>query len=201
MNILAIETATDWCGVGFIQNKVCIAKIEKRIPKQHAELLPVFYQSLKKKINLNEIKINAVAISIGPGSFTGLRVGLGFSKGLAYAKDLPIIPVSTLHSLAINCDLEEEISILLYSHRDIVYEQSFKKDKATSSVKAVQWKNINHSKKIFHYGCQKLINNEKYKTVSPSVENIGQLATKYYKNWIINKPYDLVPNYVSPFGL
>lgn len=201
MNIIAIETATDICGIALIKNGTCLEKIEKQIPKKHAEQLPLFYETLISTSVYNKLKINAVAVSIGPGSFTGLRVGLGFAKGLAYAKALPIIPVPTLHALAKSSEFINEFSVLLYSHRDIVYIQDFKENKTFAEPKATQWENIDHSKHIFHYGCEKLIKKEKYQILIPSAQKVGELAAKNYEEWIVEKPYDLVPNYISPFEL
>ena len=107
MNIIAIETATDICGIALIENGTCVKKIEKQIPRKHAEQLPLFYETLINSSIYNKLTIDAVAVSIGPGSFTGLRVGLGFAKGLAYAKDLPIIPVPTLYALAMSSKFNE----------------------------------------------------------------------------------------------
>jgi len=126
LNILAIETSTDWCGIAFIQNEKCQYKIEKRIPREHAEKLPEFYNSLRDKTGLDEINLDAIAVAIGPGSFTGLRVGLGFAKGIAFAKGLPIVPVPTLQIMAANSGLTSEVfTILLYSHGNIVFYQQF----------------------------------------------------------------------------
>lgn len=201
MNIIAIETATDICGIALVQDGKCLEKIEEEIPKKHAEQLPVFYETLMNFSNYNKLKVNAIAVSIGPGSFTGLRVGLGYAKGLAYAKSVPIIPVPTLYAIGANSKVNGEFSVLLYSHRDIVYSQDFKKNRAFNEPRAIQWEKIDHSKQIFHYGCEKLIKEENYQIITPSAQKVGELATKNYNDWMIAKPYDLVPNYISPFEL
>ena len=201
MNIIAIETATDICGIALVQNGKCIEKIEEQIPKKHAEQLPVFYETLMNLSNYNKLKVNAIALSIGPGSFTGLRVGLGFAKGLAYAKSVPIIPVPTLYAIGINSKLIGEYSVLLYSHRDIVYSQDFKNNRAFNEPRAIQWEKIDHSKQIFHYGCEKLIKKENYQILIPSAQKVGELAAKHYEAWLVKDFYDLVPNYISPFEL
>ena len=201
MNIIAIETATDICGIALIQDGECLEKVEEQIPKKHAEQLPVFYEALMNFSNYKKLKVNAIAVSIGPGSFTGLRVGLGYAKGLAFAKSVPIIPVPTLYAIGANSKVNGEYSVLLYSHRDIVYSQDFKKNRALCEPKAIQWEKIDHSKQIFHYGCEKLIKEEKHQVITPSAKKVGELAAKNYENWIIDKPYDLVPNYISPFEI
>ncbi|MBT7525656.1 MAG: hypothetical protein HN653_08300, partial [Candidatus Marinimicrobia bacterium] len=54
---------------------------------------------------------------------------------------------------------------------------------------------------IFHYGCEKLFIKEKYRKLIPSAQAVGELAYTNHKEWIVNKPYDLVPNYISPFEI
>ena len=206
MNILAIETSTDWCGIAFIQNEKCQYKIEKRIPREHAERLPEFYNSLRDKTGLDEINLDAIAVSIGPGSFTGLRVGLGFAKGIAFAKGLPIVPVPTLQIMAANSGLTSEaFTILLYSHGNIVFYQQFSVSQLNLGVvceaRAGIWDDIDHSGEAGQYGCEKLLGDSSISSVQPTAEMTGILAEKNYNCWVKKTPYDLVPNYIASFTL
>jgi len=202
VNILAIETSTDWCGVALIQGEKCVHKVEKQIPRKHAEKLPMFYNHLRDKTQLDKINLDGIAVSIGPGSFTGLRVGLGFTKGLAFAKSLPIIPVPTLRVMAANTGLgEDEFTIMMYSHRDVVYHQQFSESRPISEEKADTWDSIDRVGVAFQYGCEKLMKSENYVSVHPTAKMTGLLAEKHYKEWVLENPYDLVPNYISPFVL
>ena len=98
--ILAIETATDVCGVALVHEGRVIAErstVEKKI---HSEkLLPMIVEVLRSA-SMSLSRLDAVAVSIGPGSFTGLRIGLSTAKGLAVARSLPIVPVPTLDAMA-----------------------------------------------------------------------------------------------------
>ncbi len=202
MNILAIETSTDWCGIALIQDEKCVHKIEEQIPRKHAEQLPLFYESLRDNTKLDKITLDGIAVSIGPGSFTGLRVGLGFGKGLAFAQDLPIIPVPTLLVMAANGGLKtDKFSVLMYSHRDIVYSQEFSDLKPVGQEKVDTWDSFDHTEAAIHYGCEKLMQDNHYLSVPPTAEMTGLLAEKHYADWIQENPYDLVPNYISPFEL
>ena len=102
MNILSIETATDWCGIALFIDGECKEKIQKKIPKKHSEKLPIFYSEVILNSRFDDNELDAIAVSIGPGSFTGLRIGLGFAKGLAFSKSIPIIPVPTLDIIAMS---------------------------------------------------------------------------------------------------
>ncbi len=99
--ILALETSTDLCSVAVIANGKTKSKIKNNIKNLHAEKLISLIDQTIKNINTNLKSIDAIAISIGPGSFTGLRVGLSVAKGLCYAVEKPLIVVPTLDALAL----------------------------------------------------------------------------------------------------
>ncbi len=97
--ILAIETATPICGAALIENQKIVASRSINEKNVHSEKLLVFIDELFHEAKTTLQKIDAIAISIGPGSFTGLRIGLSIAKGLGYAQSKPIITVPTLDSL------------------------------------------------------------------------------------------------------
>jgi tRNA threonylcarbamoyladenosine biosynthesis protein TsaB len=214
MKLLALETSTDICSIAFIDEGKTISLVEEIIPRKHAEQLPVYFQKLNE-INEHFIQdISAIAVSIGPGSFTGLRIGLSYAKGLAYSRNLPIIPVPTLMSLVEGrSGLQSSIRVLLYSHGDTYFEQKFvagvTAEFKTSEISVRSWNEsidyIGLEDIIIEWGCSdylsKLNLENKIISMQPSARWIGRLANKYYKNWMIDEPYSLVPTYVSPFKL
>jgi tRNA threonylcarbamoyladenosine biosynthesis protein TsaB len=208
MKILAIETATEICGVSYIEDDNVIATVEENTPRKHAKSLPLFYEKLVVNTGLKLSDLDGIAISIGPGSFTGLRIGLSYSKGLAFGQGLPLIPVPTLQALM---DSGGEYPgaglVLLYSHRDIVYAQKFSCENGSvpqNDPSPYQWKDIEQYVKkmdhVVHWGCNQFIDGFKHvQEGNPSAEIISMLAHQHFDEWVINKPYDLVPNYISPF--
>ena len=98
--ILNIETATQVCSVSLAKNGKLLALKELNEKNIHAEILTVFIQELLKETELNLSDIDAVAISKGPGSYTGLRIGLSTAKGLCFSLDIPLISVSSLQAMA-----------------------------------------------------------------------------------------------------
>lgn len=105
MKILGIETATSICAAAVVENGRLLSEKYLTEPHIHSEKLVAIIDQA-----LNSIKdFNAVAVSIGPGSFTGLRIGLSVAKGLAYASARPIVAVSTLKALAFNLIIHEKI--------------------------------------------------------------------------------------------
>ncbi len=98
--ILSIETATELCGVALVDNQRCLGErivVEKNI---HSERLMVLVDEVLREAGVPVASLDGVAVSIGPGSFTGLRIGLSAAKGLAYARSLPILAVPTLDAIA-----------------------------------------------------------------------------------------------------
>ena len=99
--ILNIETATKSCSVALAKDGRLLDCIEEVSEKySHAEQLTVFIQDILAKHQFSTKDLDAVAISSGPGSYTGLRIGLSTAKGLCYALDIPLISVSTLEAMA-----------------------------------------------------------------------------------------------------
>ena len=202
MNLLAIDTTTDWCGISFFYEDQCKILIEKSIPKKHSEQLPIFYEEIQKTPMFSQGIIDAIAISIGPGSFTGLRIGLGFAKGLAYALNIPLVPVPTLEVIANDPIIKfDDYFVYLYSHRDIVYFQKFINRKPVNDPKASPWKELGHSQNAVQYGCDNLSNSKNYPSIHPSAAMVGELAIKNYEIWRSNEPYTLASNYISPFEI
>lgn len=99
--ILNIETSGKICSVAVTKDGVCEFQLEDREGMKHAERLAPFVEQCMQEIKRKEWELDAVAVSIGPGSYTGLRIGLSLAKGLALSLDLPLIGVSTLKILAV----------------------------------------------------------------------------------------------------
>lgn len=98
--ILNIETSTSVCSVALTAEGMILTHYEDFEGRNHAALLSGYIKSCLDFLADKELKLDAVAVSIGPGSYTGLRIGLSEAKGLAYALDIPLIGVSTLKLMA-----------------------------------------------------------------------------------------------------
>ena len=99
--ILHIETATYTCSVALSIGEELISIRESHIDKSHASLLTVFIEDLFRETGIPAAKLDAISISMGPGSYTGLRIGVSVAKGLAYSLGIPILAVSTLKAMAL----------------------------------------------------------------------------------------------------
>lgn len=98
--ILSLETSTTVCSVALAQAGKLIGMSELRLEKSHSSHITVLIQQLLENTGFTEKDLSAVAVSGGPGSYTGLRIGTSTAKGLCYALNIPLIAVSTLHALA-----------------------------------------------------------------------------------------------------
>ena len=99
--ILNIETSTKNCSVSLAYNgKTLLCKELSDQGYSHAEKLHLFIQELCEETKVSLSKLNAVAVSMGPGSYTGLRIGVSAAKGFCYAMDIPLIAIDTLTILA-----------------------------------------------------------------------------------------------------
>ena len=102
--ILSLETATKTCSVAIAQNEKLIGVKEITTDKfSHAEKLNLYIEELLQLHDLEMSQLDAVAVSAGPGSYTGLRIGTSTAKGICYAMDLPLISINSLQSLAALC--------------------------------------------------------------------------------------------------
>ena len=98
--LLSIETATHVCSVALTSGGRLLALRETNEKNAHSKLLAVYVDEVLKEAGVKPSQLAGVAVSEGPGSYTGLRIGVSAAKGLCYAASVPLIPVGTLHSLA-----------------------------------------------------------------------------------------------------
>ncbi len=99
--IIAIETSGKYCSVALIHEGLAEFSREDELEMNHARAIGPFVDECVKEARRREWKIDAVAVSMGPGSYTGLRIGLSMAKGLCFSLNVPLIGVSTLKLIAV----------------------------------------------------------------------------------------------------
>ena len=97
--LILIETSTALCSVALAENGSIISYRESSAPKAHASLTAVFIDEMLKEQGLSIADCDAVCVSMGPGSYTGLRVGVSTAKGLCFGSGKPLLAVGTLNTL------------------------------------------------------------------------------------------------------
>lgn len=100
--ILNIETSTQVCSVALTSEGQILEHHENYDGQTHATLLSAYVKDALDYVHTRELKLDAIAVSLGPGSYTGLRIGLSEAKGLAFGFDIPLIGVNTLQLLVVS---------------------------------------------------------------------------------------------------
>jgi tRNA threonylcarbamoyladenosine biosynthesis protein TsaB len=98
-SLLFLETATEVCSVALSKGEEIVASVCSNIGNSHTEHLFLFIEEVLKKSGCDISETNGVVLSIGPGSYTGLRIGASAAKGICYALNIPLIGISTLQSI------------------------------------------------------------------------------------------------------
>ena len=98
--ILCIETSTEICSVALAHSGDCVAVKECNTNNSHAKNMIPFVEEVLQQAAIDKKQLNAIAVGVGPGSYTGLRIGVSTAKGLAYTLGIPAIAISTLECIA-----------------------------------------------------------------------------------------------------
>ena len=136
--ILNIETATTVCSVSMAKDGKVLAFRERNDGYSHSELVSPFIEEMLLELNLDSKDIDAVAVSEGPGSYTGLRIGVSTAKGLCFSLDVPLIAISSLQSMALEASEKypniDAFHPMIDARRMEVYTQIFNSDNIAQSV-------------------------------------------------------------------
>ncbi len=215
--ILNIETSTRVCSVSLSVDGRTVSIKESFVKNSHAENVTVFSENVLKEAGLEWNELNAVAVSKGPGSYTGLRIGVSTAKGFCYALDKPLIAISTLQAMAAGMvDQTESPDDYLFcpmidARRMEVYAAVFDADlnviKKTEAVIVDEnsFADLLHSNKMIFGGdgaekCKAVLNHQKnaafYDDFFPSSAYMTQLAEQKY----IRQEFEDVA-YFEPFYL
>lgn len=129
--ILNIETATKNCSVSISKDgETIFCKEISELGYSHAEMLHVFIEEVLKEAKILIQDLDAVAVSQGPGSYTGLRIGVSAAKGLCYALEIPLISIDTLAVLAQKCTITDGLIVpMIDARRMEVYSAVFNANK------------------------------------------------------------------------
>ena len=202
--ILCIETGTDICSVGIAREGEIVSMLESDEGRDHARKVGVFVDELLRSTGIAPDEIDAVAVGMGPGSYTGLRIGVSFAKGLCYGLQKPLIAIGSLDALTAVAREEFEAGIIdveewdkvrlcpmVDARRMEVYAQVFDScGDPLSQVAAevvteesfAEWRKDGHFV-IFGNGaakCAEVLEGATLINVAPSVRGIAPLAQKAF---------------------
>ena len=207
MNLLGIESSSRKLSIGLMKDDSFYELHSEKV-NDTANSLPQLSKKIIKSASLSFEDLDAICISAGPGSFTGLRVGMSYAKGIAMALDIPIVPVSTFDSLAFD-NSSEEIFTLIYSHGNTFYIRKYGLGSGILS-KSGEPKSIfkedvlELSNNIVFNGPMNIFedlkaHNLKIEFKDLSVNNIIKIARQNFKLLKTKSLDNLVPEYVSNF--
>jgi len=213
--ILNIETATTNCSVSLSkEGEILVLKEDYNTNYSHAESLHMFIEEVIIASKIKPSQIDAIAVSKGPGSYTGLRIGVSAAKGLCYALNKPLISVATLQSLANQVTINDGIIVAMLDARRLeVYSAIFDKNHNKIRETKAQILDENSFKDYLEKGKVYFIGDgvEKTKTLIkhpnaiyikdklPSAKEMSKLSyDKYKKNDIEDVAY-FEPYYLKDF--
>ena len=134
MKILGIESAALTASVAVVSDGILTAEYTVTDKKTHSQTLLPMLDEVKRILELNPAEIDAIAISAGPGSFTGLRIGAATAKGLGLALGKPLVAVSTLEALAFNlADSELLLCPVMDARRNQLYNGLYRRTRTEKS--------------------------------------------------------------------
>jgi len=141
MKILAVDTSAGVCSVALANDGVVIAAKEDNRPARQAEFTVPLIEQILAENNYQYDDLDLLTTTIGPGSFTGIRIGMAVIKGIALATSIPAIGISTLEATAWYAihqhHSQENIIVLLNAMRDQVYVQKFKANANNNELNAI----------------------------------------------------------------
>lgn len=215
-----IETSTDVCSVAISDNGQVVFNKEDHSGPNHAVKLGVYVDEALSFIDAHGIPLEAVAVSCGPGSYTGLRIGVSMAKGICYGRDVKLISIPTLELMAVPVLLgehpaEEDALIvpMLDARRMEVYAKVM--DRALKEVRPIQadivdagtYKEYLDRGTVYFFGngaekCMEVINHPNarlVKGIEPLAKNMAPLAEKRFVEGKFEDVAYFVPFYLKDF--
>lgn len=223
--ILSIETSTKVCSIALHNKGELLTCKESFVPNSHSELINIFIEEVlvESKIDINQL--DAICISSGPGSYTGLRIGTSTAKGMCYALEVPLISIKTLHGLALqntilntqfsssNAQLPILLCPMLDARRMEVYCATFNEDGdciSKTEAKIIEEdsfiETLKENKMLF-FGdgavkCKELIINKNavfIDDINPSAKSFGEYAYLKYQDENFEDVAYFEPFYLKEF--
>lgn len=216
--ILSIDTSTKVCSVALHSDGKLLAISELYTEKSHSGMLTTLCESVVKYAGFSLKSLDAIAVAKGPGSYTGLRIGVSTAKGFCFALDKPLIAVNTLEAMAYQLkDFYDETHLLcpmIDARRMEVYCQVI--DNQMNVISKTEAKIINelsfseilNEKKVIFFGdgaakCQAEITHKNaiflHTEIHPSAKTVGLLATNSFEKSLFENVVTFEPFYLKDF--
>lgn len=205
MILLAIETAYDVCGAALLSDAGLVGLEEEQAPRRHNEVLAPAVERLLGATGYEFQDLEGLAVSVGPGSYTGLRVGMSYAKGVAFATGLSIIPVPTLPSLLVGEEVASPDWVATWSHGRNVYAMQRLDSEGWGEVQFLSGEEFTKSvqgQTVAGYLLDRLQPTPpvEYVETCPSAAKVGKFALDRGLS-PVSDPAALIPNYHQEFQI
>lgn len=221
--ILCIETGTDICSVGIARDGELVSLRESAEGRDHAKHVGVFVDELLRETGVSPDELDAVAVGMGPGSYTGLRIGVSFAKGLCYGLQIPLVAIGSLDALAEVAIEDNEAGILdveawddavlcpmVDARRMEVYTRLYTvAGEPLSDVKAevvdeITFADVRRDKQLVIFGngaakCCKTMPDATFVEVAPSARGLARLAERRLQAGLTEDIAYFEPFYLKDF--
>ncbi len=203
--ILTLETSGDLCSVCIYSADDNFSEANVQRKQIHSELILSLVDQCIANMNLQKHELKSIAVSMGPGSFTGLRIGMSVAKGIAFGLGLPLVPIPTFevsaHALFMNDPRLLKVAIVNKVNKDEVYLQNFSRTSGrivTSKIEVVSVSKIDKIDKSFSlFGNYSHLRITRYG--SPKGLTLAKWAYIFGQD-LLTYQYDyLEPNYIKNF--
>ncbi len=217
--ILNIETSTNVCSVALSAEGMILCHYEDFDGRNHAALLSGYIKKCLDHIKEHEMQLEAVAVSMGPGSYTGLRIGLSEAKGLAFALNIPLIGVDTLQLMAVSVMFKQDLNgdelfvPMLDARRMEVYTAVY--DMSLSEIVSPQplildaesYKEVESGRKMLLFGngsdkSKGIVQRDNVEYIADIVPLAADMVALAERDYVARKFIDLAystPNYLKDF--
>ena len=217
--ILCVDTTSEFCSISLFENKILIENSNSKIERSHSKLIIKLIDDILTNNKLKAKELDAFSISKGPGSYTGLRIGLSSIKGFCYALDKPLIALNTLKVLAESAleYIEDKDSILcpmVDARRMEVYTKTFnyKLNELTKDQALILEKDSFENykdKNVYFFGdgsykFKEIVNKKNFiflNNINPNSKFMGQLSYDKFINKDFEDLSSFEPNYIKDFYL
>jgi len=219
MVILHIETSTHVCSVALSEQEKCIFQQSNYDGMNHAAMLSLFLQDALDLLKESGKKLDAVAVSSGPGSYTGLRIGVSTAKGLCYGLDIPLISISTLEIMTIaamqkHTPNKHDLFVPMIDARrmevyDVIFDSNRKiiRDTAASIINENSYAELLEKSQVLFFGngaakCKQVITSPYaifIDDIHPLAENMIEPALKKYQQGQFEDVAYFEPFYLKEF--
>lgn len=211
--ILSIETSTRVCSVALHENGSMLSSQLHQVEKSHSSLLPSIAIDICKEVDVEFKDLNAIAVSSGPGSYTGLRIGVSTAKGFAYTLGIPIIGIPTLDIMleAVRGNFQGDFYLcpMMDARRMEVYTQM--EDQNGAVVWELQPKILDNEtfeafkKPVYLFGdgmpkFREIVQQDNLifiDDIYPDAANMGRMAYEHFQNEVFEDVAYFEPNYLK----